>query len=300
VSLPFVQILTYLEPVACAGALVLLYRTRQIRQYGFLSAYLLTRLLTFAIAIPLLSMSGKQIPLNLGYQIYFYVFWSTYAIEALLGLGIIYSIYNLAMVPLKGLQRLGRLMFRWAAGIAVAVAATTSFGPHVTSTGFIVRAVTQLQETQSVLTLCLLLFVCLAIRPMGLSYRSRIFGVSLGLGLMATTDLVHAAWLSQNKNLISLYNDINGMVILATVAIWCTYFAIPETRRRMIILPTTSPFLRWNQISLALGDHPGFVAVGDVTPDMFAPAEVEVMRRASVKMGEALKAPRPHIERITG
>ena len=46
---------------------------------------------------------------------------------------------------------------------------------------------------QSILTLCLLLFVCFAIRPMGLSYTSRIFGVSLGLGIMATTDLVQSA-----------------------------------------------------------------------------------------------------------
>jgi hypothetical protein len=56
----------------------------------------------------------------------------------------------------------------------------------------------------------------------------------------------------------------------------------------MIILPTTSPFLRWNQISLALGDDPGFVALGEVTPEMFAPAEVEVMRRASMKMGHTI------------
>ena len=45
-----------------------------------------------------------------------------------------------------------------------------------------VAVVSQLQRTQSILTLCLLLFVCFAIRPMGLSYSSRIFGVSLGLG----------------------------------------------------------------------------------------------------------------------
>jgi hypothetical protein len=52
----------------------------------------------------------------------------------------------------------------------------------------------------------------------------------------------------------------------------------------MIVLPTTSPFLRWNQISMALGDEPGFVAVGGVHPDIFAPAELEIMRRASLKM----------------
>ena len=43
------------------------------------------------------------------------------ALEAILGFCIIYVIYNLAMAPLKGLQRLGMLMFRWAAGIAVAM-----------------------------------------------------------------------------------------------------------------------------------------------------------------------------------
>ena len=69
-----------------------------------------------------------------------------------------------------------------------------------------------------------------------------------------------------------------------TLFIWTAYLATPEPRRRMIILPTTSPFLRWNQISLALGDEPGYVALGEITPDMFAPAEVEVMRRAALKM----------------
>jgi hypothetical protein len=276
-----------------------MHRRRQIRQYSFLSAYLLTRLLTLAILLPLLSMNGKQIPLKIAYPIYFWVYWSTNIIEAVLGLGIIYSVYNLAMAPLKGLQRLGRIMFRWAAAIAVAVSATTAIGPHVTYVRFIPHAVAQLQQTDSVLTLCLLLFVCLAIRPMGLTYRSKIFGVSLGLGLMATVNLVEVAWFSQNKVFASALNIVNAVAILACIAIWCAYFAIPEPRRRMIILPTTSPFLRWNQISLALGDEPGFVAVGDVTPDMFAPAEVEVMRRASVKMGQALNPPRPQIERAT-
>jgi len=75
------------------------------------------------------------------------------------------------------------------------------------------------------------------------------------------------------------------------LATWTAYFAIPEPRRRLIVLPTTSPFLRWNQISQALGDDPGFVAVGGVPPDLFAPAELEVMRRASIKMVPALPMP---------
>jgi hypothetical protein len=41
---------------------------------------------------------------------------------------------------------------------------------------------------------------------------------------------------------------------------------------------------------MALGDDPGYVAVGGIPPELFAPAELEVMRRASAKMPEALEA----------
>lgn len=279
-----VDLLTYVELASCLVALCVMQYRRQISQFKPLALLLITRVTSFAILMPVLRMARKQLTVSEAYHIYFYVYWASYAIEAILGFFIIYSIYNLAMAPLRGLQRLGRLMFRWAAGIAVAIAISMAVGPHVTSTKFIIRAVTQLQQTQSVLTLCMLLFVCLAIRPMGLSYRSKIFGVSFGLGVIAAADLVGAAWLSHFSNLYSLYNIVTGSAICITLLIWTGYFAIPEPRRRMIILPTTSPFLRWNQISLALGDEPGYVALGEITPDMFAPAEVEVMRRAAVKM----------------
>jgi len=218
------------------------------------------------------------------YRIYFPAYWITFAIEAVLSPIIVYSLFRLAMAPLKGLQTLGMLVFRWAAGISVAVALSGAFAPNMTRSEYLMAAISQLQRTTSILTLCLLLFVCFAIRPMGLSYGSRIFGVSLGLGVLATNDLVQAAWLALNPNMHNAYQVINGAVICATVATWAAYFALPEPRRRLIVLPTTSPFLRWNQISQALGDSPGFVAVGGIPPDLFAPAELEVMRRASNKM----------------
>ena len=279
-----VYLLTLAELAASILVLGVMQYRRQVAQFKPLALLLLVRISTIAISLPLLEMSGKQIGRILAYKIYFYVYWTSYALEAILGFFIIYAIYNLAMAPLKGLQRLGMLMFRWAAGIAVAIATTMAFGPHVTSAKFIMRAVTQLQQTQSVLTLCMLLFVCMAIRPMGLSYRSKIFGVSLGLGVLAATDLVVAAWFVNIKSIYSFSSIISGSAVALTLFIWGSYLAIPEPRRRMIVLPTTSPFLRWNQISLALGDEPGYVALGDITPDMFAPAEVEVMRRAAVRM----------------
>jgi len=193
------------------------------------------------------------------------------------------------MAPLKGLQTLGMLVFRWVAAISVAVAIGVAVTPHLSGIKFMVAMVTQLQQTSSILTLCLLLFVCFAIRPMGLSYNSRIFGVSLGLGILATVNLVNAAWLTHSPNMYSTISLVNSLAVGLTLLMWSAYFAFPEPKRRIIVLPTTSPFLRWNQISLALGDDPGYVAVGGIPPELFAPAEIEVMRRASAKMTPALE-----------
>jgi hypothetical protein len=89
----------------------------------------------------------------------------------------------------------------------------------------------------------------------------------------------------------SVFSLINGLAVGLTLLTWSAYFAFPEPKRRIIVLPTTSPFLRWNQISMALGDDPGYVAVGGIPPELFAPAELEVMRRASAKMPTSFEEP---------
>jgi len=281
--------LEYIEPVLCGMLIYFLVRSKAARQFGFLIALLCVRLGCSLICLPLLYFCARGIEKHLAYQVYFYVYWASYAIEAILSLLVIYSIFKLAMAPLKGLQTLGMLIFRWVAAISVAVAMGVAVSPHLSGIKFMVAMVTQLQQTSSILTLCLLLFVCFAIRPMGLSYKSRIFGVSLGLGILATINLVNAAWLTHSPNMYSTISMIYSLADGITLLTWSVYFAFPEPKRRIIVLPTTSPFLRWNQISMALGDDPGYVAVGGIPPELFAPAELEVMRRASAKMTPALE-----------
>lgn len=292
-SAAILDVLGNLEITFCIAGVCLLIAKKQWKDYFWLGCFLLSR----AGSDLLLSGIHRILPRLLGGQIayasYFFVYWSSFAVEAILALMIVYGVFRLAMAPLKGLQTLGMLVFKWAAGISVVVALGSAFTPNSTN-GYAIAAISQLQRTQSILTVCLLLFVCFAIRPMGLSYGSRIFGVGLGLGIMSTNDLVQSAWLAFHPSMSmgTTYNIVNGIIICTVLAIWTTYFALPEPKRRMIVLPTTSPFLRWNQISQALGDEPGFVAVGGIPPEVFAPAELEVMRRASAKMPAGAPAPK--------
>jgi len=279
--------LVNIEVVFCLAALCAITLKKQWPEYWSLGGFLATRFLSDIILVPLLHIKISHANDAIGhnaYVAYFYIYWISYALESVLTLIIVYSIYSLAMAPLKGLQQLGMLVFRWAASISIVVALGSAFSPNMKGADYLIAAISQLQRTQSILTLCLLVFVCFAIRPMGLNYGSRIFGVSLGLGIMAATDLVQSAWMALVPNLYSAYNVVNGVVICLVLATWFAYFAMPEPKRRMIVLPTTSPFLRWNQISQVLGDNPGFVAVGGMPPELLAPAEIEIMQRASRKM----------------
>jgi hypothetical protein len=289
-SISILRAVGYLEVILSLSALCVLLKRRQWADYSALGSFLIVRIVS-NVALTSLHAWRHILSAQAAYNFYFYIYWISFAVESILALIVVYSIFRLAMAPLKGLQALGMLVFKWAAGISIAVALGSAFTPGSKGVDLLATAISQLQRTQSILTLCLLLFVCFAVRPMGLSYTSRIFGVSLGLGIMSTNDLVQSAWYTFHSAMNTTYSVINGVVICLILAIWTTYFALPEPKRRIIVLPTTSPFLRWNQISQALGDNPGFVAVGGVPPEMFAPAELEVMRRASRKMVTSFPAP---------
>jgi hypothetical protein len=280
-----VNILDYADPVLSLIGAVALLRARAAKEYASLLAILSIRS-TVAVVGWALEYHAALFGLStkVAYVSWFYFYWSFFAVQSILMLVMIFSMYRLAMAPLKGLHNLGMIVFKWVATISIFVALGSAFAPHTTKLRYLISFVSQMQRTQSILILCLLLFVCFAIRPMGLTYRSRIFGISLGLGIMATTNMVQASWLGHVGSMYGWYSLISGSAICFSLITWTTYFVVPEPSRRLITLPTTSPFLRWNQISEVLGDNPGHVAIGGLPPEMLAPAEIEVMRRASLKM----------------
>ncbi len=281
------EILCLFETICCAAALFGLYKSKQVKEFVSFSVLLSIRLLGDVVCLGLTEGSSRLIERHLAYKLYFYAYWSTFVLEAIISVYVVLGIFQLAMTPLPGLRKLGMLVFRWAAAISVALALIVGAGPHESGTHLLLAFIMQLQQISSVLTLCLLLFVCFAIRPMGLTFRSRIFGVSFGLGMMSACNLSQAAWITYSAHLNSIINVFSGVTGCLTLLVWSVYFTLPEPKRRIIVLPTTSPFLRWNQISEVLGDEPGFVAVAGIPPEVFAPAELEIMARASAKMDPA-------------
>jgi hypothetical protein len=287
----------------------LFYYKRIWGKFTLLFALVALRAISGTILIPLLFFRRDLgVSLPTAFNTYFYTSWTSGIIQALLLIGIIYHCYREAMRPLQGLQRLGNIIFRWVVVVSIAVSVAIAAGPHISASGYsgtVSAMISQIQQGVFVLTLCLLLFVCFAIRPLGLTFRSQIFGVALGLGITAASLLVQAAWVSTigGHSLYSPVYLVSTVGSLASVCIWGTYFLLPEPERKMILLPTTSPFFTWNRISEALGDEPGFVAVAGFKPSMLAAAELKVLTSASHKAdrlasGSVDSLPRPELKQI--
>lgn len=284
--------------MCCAVLATMLYR-RAFRVFPQLGIYLLVQALSVVASIVLMYFRRlTHLDQEVAYNLLFGTYWVSSILEFILRVLIVYSVFAEAMRPFAGLHRAGKIVFIWAATVSALVALALLAGPQVLSSADAIEEMLgRLQQGLSVLTLCLLVLVCFTTRPLGLTFRSHLFGVSLGLGFAAMVELVQAAWAVTSSG-HSVYSPIYlfaSIGFCVALTIWGTYFALPEPKRRMILLPTTSPFFFWNRISEILGDAPGQVAVAGFTPDMLAPAEIEMLTAAISSEAATAETPRPAV-----
>ncbi len=274
--------------VVCLGlfVLLLLVRARELKTYWPMLAMAMWQAPPYFVLMYVRHLGATKISPEHAYTMYFYTFWFAFAAASMCSMLLTYTIFRAAMRPLKGLQTLGNIMFLWAAGISLATAVSLAASPLGDQLGQVILVVSQLQRSTAVLIISLVLFVALSIRPMGLSWRSRVFGASLGTMVVSGTNMIQANFQLQAHSLYTTYGLIRLISSCVALCIWAYYFAFPEPKRKFILLPTTSPFHFWNSVSERLGHDPGMVAIGGVAPDVLAGAELEIFRRASIKMKE--------------
>jgi hypothetical protein len=270
----------FAETFVALSTLALMGQKRLLKTFKFVGIYLAIFAGENAITTAMLFFR-KDLGFSklVGYNVVFYTRWVSIFLLAGLSILIIQSVFSLAMNPMKGLHRVGKLIFRWIFAVSALVSIGIAISPHVGTLAYFVYVASHLHQATSVLTLCLLLFVCFSIRQLGLTYRSHIFGVSLGMGVISTVSLIESAWFNTSAAQ-SLYSPIylfGALGSCAALLVWGTYFALPEPAPKMVLLPTTSPYFLWNSISETLGDDPGHVAVAGFKPHMLSPGELEVI-----------------------
>ena len=247
-STELLHLLPYAEIILCLVALYFLISRGHWQLYWALGMLLLVRVTTSLFLLLILHLSGNAIEKHLAYQIYFYVYWGAFAIEVLLTLLVLYDAFRVVLEPFRGLQRLGSRIFCGIAVLCFALAVFISFGPHIDGSRLLIAAITQLQGTLDFFTLCVVLYIFGVMRAVGLSYRSTVFGVTMGLGILAAKELVVTSVLTHNPQMFQQSNVVNGVVAVAVAGLWAVYLALSEPGRRTVELPANSYLARWNRI----------------------------------------------------
>jgi hypothetical protein len=250
------------ETAFLSSALFTVYRAQKQRIYPafrFLLAFLIasSAILTF---IWLLSGMHLLSPMH-AYEAYFYGYWASFIVQAVLMLRVMHEMFRHAVRSIPGVQKLGRPIFFWAVVVSIILASASGITPHGTGMNLFVAGAQVLARSQSVLALCMVAFLAFASRTLGVSYGSRIFGVTFGFAVMGLSNLVESALFAHGTSLSGTVDMVHEGIYLGAIGLWAVYFLKPEPARRLVVMPVTSPLMRWNEVAQSLGNPAGQVAV---------------------------------------
>ncbi len=280
------SILYAAEPLLMVVAMIALLRSREHRRFPALFAYVTVRL-TSSVILHLLLQVHRVVAISekAAYSWYFYTYWFSYVAGAIVVFLVIQEMFQSSMDPFPGLKWLGTISFRWVACISFVAASAALLTPGGKGNRFLLAIVAQAMRCESIFILSLLLFLMLAAGKLGLSYRSRVFGISFGFGIMAASDLaVSAAFLHLGRNMMtSTISVVTTSASLVTLVVWSAYFLMPEPARRAAALSPSSPLARWNEIATTLGHSSPRVPVTVPASDFFLQDVEKVVDRILIK-----------------
>ncbi|MHB8303582.1 MAG: hypothetical protein ACYDC6_12200 [Acidobacteriaceae bacterium] len=257
IALPF-----FLEIPALAAVIYCVYRAQKNRIYPALWQLLIFWAASDALLLAEVSLHRLHLASGVqAYYAYAFTYWPSFAINSVLVLRVLHEMFRHAVRSIPGVQKMGRPIYFWALVVSVVLAFSASIAPHAQGMDFLSAAGQALMRSQSVLALCMVTFLAFSSRTLGVSYGSRIFGVTFGFALMATANLVTAALLLHITSLANTANIVLEIVNIAAIGIWAVYFLKPEPARRLVTMPTTSPLMLWNDVAQRLGNPAGQVAV---------------------------------------
>jgi len=223
------------QPILQSVVAAVLWRRKIHRQFPVFFLFLLTQIAIFAATFPVYGRNDTW---------YFWLFWIGEAVTAVLGFKVIHEIFLDVFRPYHALKDLGTPVFKWAGMVmllvSVVVAASNSFTRYP-----VIHAVTTLERSVRTVQVGLILFLVIFTRFLGVSRKQISFGIALGFGLFAATDLVLYALYSGRFVGRSTMNVITMSSYDLSIVVWLAYSSLATFARA-----TTANHLRtqrWEQ-----------------------------------------------------
>ncbi len=229
------------------------------RQFSAMMIYLAFKVVADVTLLTL--MRVQFFTPSIMYDAYFSVYWLSFLVGSATLYFAMRQIFDHVMEPLPGLKKVGRILFSWVAITATIIVVTSALHPYGISLRAIPLAMIELMRCTSILELCMLAFLALSVHKFGLSYKSHVFGIGLGLGMLAATDFIMSAMTRFGAPMVSTLSLFGELGSLCALLLWTAYFFLQEPVRKTLMMPATSQLLRWNEIAMAIGHSSGQVVM---------------------------------------
>jgi len=174
------------------------------------------------------------------------------SISILLGLAIVYEIFNHLLSMHSALRRLAKMVFRGAVILLLLLAGAVVYIHLPFNFADVRMALMSMEEAARVLEVGLLLFLFIFSSTFGLHWRQHEFGIALGLGILAVAKLTAVTVVQYALSAVGMINLAFLIAIDLSFLLWTSYLLVPERVVSGAVVPDRTQLEQWNEAIMEL------------------------------------------------
>ncbi len=230
------------QPVLEGAVAFSLWRRKLHKEFPFFMAYLLAQMALVIVLFPVYNFASD----HFFYRYWSYLNWAASIIGFSLGFKVLHEIFMDVFRPYYAMKDLGTVLFRWGALVMLLVGVVVAASTRA-DLPLIDQALVSVQRCVRLAQMGLVLFLLSFASHLGIRWKHRSFGLALGFGFFATTELILYAVLLNGRGYISdsAATIASMMAYELSILIWFTYSWMP--RPVVIAASTRLRTQRWDR-----------------------------------------------------
>lgn len=230
----FPNVLWASQPILQSAVLFSLWRKKLHREFPVFVTYLVAQILVVATLFPVYNFASNRFYANY----WSFLNWAASFLGFSLGFMVLREIFMDVFRPYYGIKDLGTILFRWGALVMLLVGVVVAASTRV-DIPLVDQALVAVQRCVRLAQMGMVLFLISFASHLGIQWRHRSFGLALGFGFFATTELVLYALMLNGRGLLSpeAATLANMLAYEASILIWLSYcwmsspLAVPVSTR---------------------------------------------------------------------
>lgn len=185
--------------------------------------------------------------------VYFFTFWVCEGVSLLLGFGVIYEVLRRLLHPYKALHRMAAVTFQSTVVLLIASSCLVAYLQPLGERNGLVAAILVAEEATRIVEVGLLMFLFIFSTAFGLHWRQQVFGITIGLGLFVTIELINATVRAHlGVAATSVFSTIRMLSFDLSLLVWIGYVLAPERLTSTSEIPQRAQLEQWNQAIMEL------------------------------------------------